>query len=138
MMVFLLDFNAGRRQRPLLAQRFSDTSKCVQGGGRKDALRFSSLISPSLKIHPFLNRKSHRLFLLGKKTVGFLSQPLLPKGVIHFVNKKVSAHLVASFLCTTSAKSLGDSQFAHPLGFSAWTPADATSPHNTRHWGIFL
>jgi hypothetical protein len=30
-------------------------------------------------------------------------------------------------LCTTSAKSLGDSQFAHPLGFSAWTSACATS-----------
>ncbi|MFN9691116.1 MAG: hypothetical protein ACK551_03345 [Vampirovibrionales bacterium] len=26
----------------------------------------------------------------------------------------------------TSAKSLGDSQFAHPLGFSAWTSARAT------------
>ncbi len=137
-MVFLLDFNAGRRQRLLLRQKSPTPLKAVQGGEREDVLRFSSLIFPSLKILPFLRRKSHRLFLLGKKTVGFLSQPLLPKGVIHFVNKKVSAHLVASCLCTTSAKSLGDSQFAHPLGFSAWTPASATSPHKTSHWGIFL
>ncbi|MFN9691386.1 MAG: hypothetical protein ACK551_04725, partial [Vampirovibrionales bacterium] len=53
--------------------------------------RFSSLISPSLKILPLLT------------------------------------HLLASFPCTTSAKSLGDSQFAHPLGFSAWTPAGETN-----------
>ena len=79
-MVFLLDFNAGRRQRLLLRQKSPTPLKAVQGGEREDVLRFSSLIFPSLKILPFLRRKSHRLFLLGKKTVGFLSQPLLPKG----------------------------------------------------------
>ncbi len=74
---FLSLFIAGRRQRPLLRQRSLTPLKAVQGGTGKDALRFSSPSSP-LENPPF-SRKS-KLFLLGKKTVGFLSQPLHPKG----------------------------------------------------------
>ena len=62
----------------LCRQRLPKPPKAVQGGTGEDVLRVSSPSSP-LENPPFKSKKL-KLFLLGKKTVGFLSQPLLPKG----------------------------------------------------------
>jgi hypothetical protein len=59
------------------------TPQTPKGGsrrGKEGRIAFLLPHFPLLENPPPLKSKKLKLFLLGKKTVGFLSQPLLPKG----------------------------------------------------------
>jgi hypothetical protein len=81
MLGFLAPFRAGRSSETFAPPKVSNTSKGGLRRGKGGRIAFLLPHFPLLKNPPPFESKKLKLFLLGKKTVGFLSQPLHPKEV---------------------------------------------------------